>query len=608
MSRNNPDLSSTTVNFEQAELLLSKDIVIVDDTVENLRVLSNMLSDEGYKVRKATGGIMALKVVASLAPDLILLDIMMPDLSGFEVCQQLKNNPTTASIPVIFLSALDDTSSKVKGFQLGAVDYISKPFQIDEVLVRVRNQLTLRAAQQKISQLNAQLEAQVQERTKQLMGANSRLLEMAHYDSLTGLANRNMFMELLEEALHRSKIDSAFKFAVLFLDCDRFKVINDSLGHLLGDQLLQEMSHPLRGVVRHNDTLARLGGDEFAIILADIPDLNASIHVAERILESLKQPFYLNDYDIHMTVSIGIVLSSSHYEKPEQLLRDADIAMYRAKKSGRGQYQVFSSEMHQDAHKLLELETDLHRAIAQEEFTVHYQPIINLNTGKIAGFEALVRWLHPKRGLIPPGAFLPVAEETGLICSIGSWVMRQACHQIYQWQQQQSEPLRIYINLAAQQLIKTNLIDEIDQILAETQLKPESIKLEITESSMIQNLASTRRLLKQLCDRGIDLSIDDFGTGYSSLGQLQSFPVQTLKIDRSFIQRLDGTTQSLGLIPIILSIAKVTNMDVVAEGIETQQQLDQLRQLETNFGQGFFFSKPIDADSATQLMAQNPQW
>lgn len=399
MSINDRDFSSTSVNYDSAELLLYKDILIVDDTLENLRLLSNMLGEQGYTVRKATGGIAALKVVESLAPDLILLDIMMPDLSGFEVCRQLKANPATASIPVVFLSALDDTSNKIKGFQVGAVDYISKPFQMDEVLVRVRNQLVLKAAQEKICQLNARLEAKVEKRTEELVSANSRLQEMAHYDNLTGLANRNMFMERLEEALYRNKIDSTFQFAVLFLDCDRFKVINDSLGHLAGDTLLQEISHPLRTVVRQKDTLARLGGDEFAILLLDIPHLEASIHVAQRILDSLKQPFYINDYDIHMTVSIGIVLSCDRYEKPEEILRDADIAMYRAKRLGRGQYQVFSSEMHQDARQLLELETDLHRAVGREEFKVYYQPIINLDTGKIAGFEALVRWLHPKRGL-----------------------------------------------------------------------------------------------------------------------------------------------------------------------------------------------------------------
>lgn len=607
MDDNSLDLTANIAETNQIDPVFLQDILIVDDNVENLRVLSTMLLEQGYNVRKATGGKMTLKVVQALPPDLILLDIMMPDMDGYTVCQELKKNPETANIPIIFLTALDDVLEKVTAFGIGGVDYITKPFQIEEVLVRVRNQLSLRAAQQEICRLNSQLEDKVKERTQQLTAANDRLREIALYDTLTGLLNRGAFMEQLEQSLYRVKIDSTYQFAVLFLDCDRFKVVNDSLGHLVGDVLLKEIANPLQKVVRQNDTLARLGGDEFAILLSSIPNLNAAIEVAERILAIFKQPFYCNNYEIFINVSIGIVLSSPDYEQSEHLLRDADTAMYRAKDLGKGQYQVFTPIMYHAAHQLLQLETDLHRAVKQKEFTVYYQPIIELSTGKIAGFEALVRWLHPQYGLVPPGSFLPTAEETGLICQIGSYVMQEACRQLSQWHKQGFNRLKIYINLAAQQLNQSTLIEEIDRILAQTQLNPESLKLEITESSMMQNLQSTKLLLHRLRERGIQLSIDDFGTGYSSLNQLQSFPVNTLKIDRSFTHCLDRTVESLGLIPIILSIAGVMKIDVVAEGIENQEQLERLQELGCHFGQGFLFSKPLCAEDATRFIASRLQ-
>lgn len=600
--------TSKNTQTNEANSLRFKDILIVDDVLENLRLLSTMLTEQGYNVRKATSGQMALKAVQFLPPDLILLDIMMPDLNGYDVCKELKNNPTTAEIPIIFLSALDDVFDKVAAFKVGGADYITKPFQIEEVLVRVHNQLAFKAAQQEICRLNAQLEERVEERTQQLIAANNRLLEMALYDDLTGLVNRTAFIEKLEQSLYRAKIDTGYQFAVLFLDCDRFKVVNDSLGHLVGDALLKEIAKPLRNIVRQDDTLARLGGDEFAILLPKISDLKSSVLVAERILAIFQEPFCFDGYEIFMNVSIGIALSSPEYEQPEHILRDADTAMYRAKALGRGQYQVFTSAMHKDARQLLKLETELHRAVAQKEFAVYYQPVVDLGTGLIVGFEALVRWLHPQHGLVPPNSFLPIAEETGLIYSIGSWVMEQACRQLSQWQQQGFPNLKIYINMTAQQLCQATLIEEIDRLLDQIGLDAQSLKLEITESSMMQNLQSTRLILQQLRERDIQLSIDDFGTGYSSLGQLQAFPVNTLKIDRSFIGRLDGTSKNLGLIPVILSIAQVMNLDVVAEGIETMEQLTQLRDLGCQFGQGFLFAKPLDAQDVSQLLTQNPQW
>lgn len=590
--------------------ITKEDILIVDDTAENLRLLSTILIRQGYNVRKAINGQMALKAVQTVVPDLILLDIMMPEMDGYEVCQHLKANQQTAEIPVIFLSALSEVFDKVKAFEVGGVDYITKPFQFEEVVVRVKNQMALKAAEREIRLLNAQLEERVKERTRQLEIANAKLLEMALHDALTGLPNRTLFMECLEQALNRASSDSVYQFAVLFLDCDRFKVVNDSLGHLIGDELLIAIAHRLEASLSKSDTLARLGGDEFAILLTEIKELSSAAFVANQILESLSHPFQLKGHEVFINASIGIALGNFNYNKPEHLLRDADTAMYRAKALGKGQYHIFDPAMHDAALQLLQLETDLRRAINQQEFIVHYQPIVDLSEGRIAGFEALVRWHHPQRGMVSPSLFIPVAEETGLIILIGDWVLREACHQLRLWQKEKLKgiPLFMSVNLSARQFAQLDLIEQIDRIMEETQLNPHSLKLEITESAIMDNANFAAVILQKLRDRSIQLSIDDFGTGYSSLSYLHSFPVNTLKVDQSFVQRIDGKPENLGLIPAIMSIAQTMGMSVIAEGIETTQQLTQLRTLGCNFGQGYLFSKPMDAERVINLIASNPQW
>lgn len=601
-----------------------EDILIVDDTPENLRLLSTLLAKYGYSVRKALSGQMALTAVQTVVPDLILLDIMMPQMDGYEVCKRLKADPKTALVPVIFLSALNEAFDKVKAFAVGGVDYITKPFQFEEVLVRVRNQLALRAAEIQKQQINIELEARVRERTHQLEVANlelkreineRKLLEeqlrrMALYDALTGLPNRVLLMDRLEQALTQAKKFPGYQFAVLFLDCDRFKVINDSLGHPVGDELLIALSRRLELCLGELDTLARLGGDEFALLVTEIEEIGCATKIADKILKELSFPFQLKRQEVFINASIGIALGNLSYDRPEHFLRDADTAMYRAKKLGKGQYHIFDPTMHEAALQSLQLETDLCRAVSQQEFQLHYQPIVDLGAGKIVGFEALLRWCHPSRGLVGPGLFIPVAEETGLIKVIGNWVLREACRCLRSWQEKKlvDSSLVVSVNLSARQLVQQDLLTQIDQILAETQLNPECLKLEITESAIMDNAKSAVALLQKLRERQIQLSIDDFGTGYSSLSYLDSLPVDNLKIDRSFVRRLDGNPKNLGLVPAILSIAQALGMNAIAEGIETTEQLAQLRQLNCDFGQGYLFAKPLEEKQATALIASAPQW
>ncbi|MEH2237944.1 two-component system response regulator [Nostoc sp.] len=601
-----------------------KDILIIDDMADNLRVLSSILTREGYNVRKALNWQMALTATQTVLPDLILLDIMMPEVDGYEICQTFKAWELTADIPVIFISALDDVFDKVKAFKVGGVDYITKPFEFQEVLVRVQNQLALRSARLEILKLNVELEDRVKQRTGELEKAlqklqkeitsrqklQSQLLDIALHDSLTGLPNRVLFIRQLENALNRAKQESSYQYAVLFLDCDRFKVVNDSLGHVVGDELLIAIACRLQACLMPIHTLARLGGDEFGILLENITDINIAIQVAERILQQLSLAFKLSRYEVFMNASIGISWGNKDYDRPEYLLRDADTAMYRAKAQGKANYHVFNPGMHQEAIQLLELENDLRRAVERQEFLVYYQPIVSLPTGRISGFEALVRWQHPIHGLVSPTEFIPVAEETGLINAINTWVLESACHQLSIWQHHPvtPEPLTISVNLSARLFSQPNFVEQIDRIIYENKINPAYLELEITESVIMENTNAIKIILQKLKQRKIKLIMDDFGTGYSSLSYLHIFPLNALKIDKSFVKRMLENKENMGLVPAMIGIANSMGMSAIAEGVETQEQLAQLRSLNCNFAQGYLFSKPIEQQLVLKLLAAAPQW
>lgn len=426
----------------------------------------------------------------------------------------------------------------------------------------------------------------------------------ALHDSLTGLPNRHLLIERLELAIHRSKRFENYHFAVLFLDLDRFKVINDSLGHLAGDKLLIAIAHKLKVTFREVDLVARLGGDEFVVLLEDVKNIQEATHAVERLFSELKIPTIIEDRRVYTTASIGIVIGSKNYDQASDLLRDADMAMYRAKARGKARYELFDAEMHKQAIKRMHLENDLRRAVDDQEFVLHYQPIVSLVTGYIVGFESLIRWQHPNHGLKYPIEFITTAEEIGLIASLSYWALQTACQQLVKWQASSSNfvHLKISVNLSAKDLQQSDLVEEIDRILAQTQLQANCLTLEITESMLIEDIESTIVILSQLKEKGIQISIDDFGTGYSSLSYLHRLPIDNLKVDRSFVNQIQEGTKNARIVETIATLSEQLNLVAIAEGIETSQQLKHLQELGYQFGQGYLFSKPLRQDLVEEFL------
>jgi diguanylate cyclase (GGDEF)-like protein/PAS domain S-box-containing protein len=501
---------------------------------------------------------------------------------------------------------------------------ISQPFnsQLREYIVIVRDITKRKLAEEELVQYRYQLEQLVLERTIELIKVNQQLqqdiikrqeaqeqlLHSTLHDGLTGLPNQRLFLERVQEAIEYSKQQNNYLFAVLFLDLDRFKVINDSLGHLLGNQLLIEISHRLKSILRGGDIVARFGGDEFTILIEEIEDISTAIQVAERINKVLALPFKLNEHRVFTNVSIGIALNKADYEQAAQILRDADVAMYCAKALGKGRYEVFDPKMHEGAALLLELETALrHALLKQEEFRLDYQPIVSLTTGNIIGFEALIRWYHPELGLISPQDFIPLAEETGMIVSIGQWVLYEACQQMHTWHKQfpTSTPLTISVNFSGKQITQPNVFQEVKHILQQTGLKPCCLKLEITETLLMDNFELATTVISQLTALNVELHMDDFGTGYSSLSYLHRLPIKTIKIDRSFVTSIGSRGENLEIIRAIVTLAHNLNISVTAEGIETVEQLAQLKALQCDYGQGYFFLPPMEPAEVEILLAAN---
>jgi diguanylate cyclase (GGDEF)-like protein/PAS domain S-box-containing protein len=639
--------------------------------------------------------------------NLVLLDIEMPGLSGIQVLRAMRERHSAAELPVIMVTARQESQDIVAALGAGANDYVTKPVDFAVAVARIETQLArqqaeaaLRVSEERYAlavrgandglwdwdlRTNAiylsprwkemlgwddseiadhpsewfdRVHPDEAERVKaelaahlaghaghfetehrmlhrdgtyrwmrsrglavrdgngvayRMAGSQSDITEGKVADALTGLPNRILFIDRLAYCIDRARRREESMFAVLFLDLDRFKVINDSLGHIVGDQLLVALARRLERCLRSSDvvarlntehTIARLGGDEFTILLEDIRDVSDALRVAERVQETVAQSFALSQQEVFTTASIGIATSATRYELPEVVLRDADTAMYRAKSKGGGRCEVFDSAMRDRAVARLQLEIDLRRAVEREEFRLHYQPIVSLSTGRLTGFEALIRWQHPDRGLIYPDDFIAVAEETAVIAPIGWWVLREACRQLRGWQLETAgdPPLTISVNLSPRQFAQSQLATEILGILDQTGLAAQFLKLEITETTIMESTESASAVLAELKRIGVQLAIDDFGTGYSSLSYVHRFPLDALKIDRSFITEMGTGQRRSEIVGAIVNLAHNLGLEVIAEGVETKHQLDTLRSLGCEYGQGFLFSRPVERDAARALI------
>jgi diguanylate cyclase (GGDEF)-like protein len=591
-------------------------IICVDDERSMLDDLRDCLSQiaVGYAIAQAESGVAALSLITELTQNkieipLIICDRTMPEMDGATLLSHLHGQfPKTQKILITELAGLNEAIRAVESANL--YRYITKPWDETDLGLTVREALRSYEQAKQLAEQNhllKQMDLELQREIANRRRAEALLVYDALHDALTGLPNRTLLVERLEQAIRTARHDPAYQFAVLFIDLDRFKIVNDSLGHTVGDELLVAIATRFRHCLRNTDIIARMGGDEFTVLLENIQDSSDATQVAQRILESLCTPFNLTGHTLAASASIGIAMGSTAYDNAADLLRDADLAMYHAKETGRACYALFDRELHVQTLKLLQIQSDLRQALERQEFVLHYQPIVSLNTERLIGFEALVRWQHPQQGLISPAEFIPTAEETGFIIFLGEWVLREACRQMRHWQQQfpLHSRLTMSVNISGKQFSQANFVQQIEQILLETGLDAHLLKLEITESLLMENAKSSTAMLDRIQALGIRLSIDDFGTGYSSLSYLHRLRLDTLKIDRSFVRDVDLSVEKIEIIRTIIALAWNLGMEVVAEGIETKKQLFQLRSLKCEYGQGYLFSKPLDAEKIETLLARD---
>ena len=710
-------------------------ILIVDDVPTNITVLTEILMSD-YKMLCATNGKDALKLAASSVPDLILLDIMMPDMDGYEVCRQLKSDDRTQNIPVIFLTAKKEEEDEVKGLELGAVDYISKPFSsvilkhkarihmelklhrdnLEEIIQertieiskshhKLHQEITERIQVQKalieqrayflqlfenspqaimiiepdgkVVEVNKGFEKIFGYAVKEIKGQycknlivpeemvaedetfhqnilsgktisketfrlrkngelipvaflgypaivkdqieglfilyrdiserkkfEAQMLHQSFHDSLTGIPNRALLMERLSRSLERSKRRKEYQFAVLMIDLDNFKSINDSIGHMAGDKFLIQFSNQIKQCIRSTDTIARMGGDEFAVLLEEFNHPREIFKIARRIYNIGKSSFFIEKNEIKISASIGMVIKTKSYDLAENILRDADIALYRFKETGKSSFRIFKKEMYKRTLESLKMQSDLSHAISNNELVLHYQPIISVAKEELIGFEALVRWRHPVRGMVGPNLFIPLAEETDLILPLGRFVIKEACRQLKQWHDTipGADRLTMNVNISTKQFMDGELTNFIIKTLEENNLAPGCLNLEITESLIIKNAKSMISKLSVLKNHGIKVVLDDFGTGYSSLSYIQDFQIDSIKIDRSFINDMDRDGGSVEIVKTILALCRNLGLGVVAEGVERRTQLDILKELNCGKIQGFYFSKPVDRNKAADII------
>jgi diguanylate cyclase (GGDEF)-like protein len=569
-------------------------LLVVDDNSNNRDMLSRRLIRHGYAVEVAENGPEALAKINQAHYDLVVLDQMMPGMSGLDLLRLLRATYSQSELPVIMVTAVDNTQSVVDALGHGANDYVVKPVDMPVVAARIQSQLERSRADHR--------------------GRGS--------DALTKLCDRSLFLNHLTEALKRPRHDSTGTLAVLLINLDGFRMLNDSFGHASGDFVLIETARRFQATLSDNverqsevPLLARVGGHEFAVLLHSVGHPRQAETVAQALLSCLDWPFQLantgapllqdSGSQVSVSASVGITTPDSGESTAAELMRDAGLAMSCAREHGRNSWQQFDPAMRQRAQVRMALAMDLPHAIARNQLAVFYQTKVHLATRTVVGFEALLRWRHPEYGPIPPNDFIPIAEETGEIVSLGKWILRQACMQLKAWQAKFpcDPPLSMNVNLSVKQLADPTLVSSIEAILAETGVQAECINLELTESSLVSQIESARDVLAQLQTLRVGLDLDDFGTGYSSLSYLRTLRFDSLKIDRSFVNRLDSDPESGAIIETILNLARTLHMTVVAEGIESEEQLAKLIDLGCDTGQGFLFSKPVAADSAEAMLA-----
>ncbi len=497
------------------------------------------------------------------------------------------------------LNKLEEYSNKIDTLLVSQEKEICERKSTEEKLIKVRQDLEKRV-NDRTSELSKTVK-NLQEQINKRRMTEKELEQQAFYDQLTKLPNRSLFAKILKQVIERSNNSKGYLFAVLFIDLDRFKVINDSLGHIIGDELLIAASERMESCLRPDDTTSRFGGDEFAILLDNINKVGEATRVADRIQKKLKKPFELKGYEVFVSASIGIAFSATGYSREEDILRDADSAMYRAKALGRSRYEIFDTVMHSNAMKLMKLEGDLRRAVKNKEFVVHYQPIVSLKNKKIMGAEALIRWEHPEQGMVPPMEFIPLAEETGLITPIGEWILRKACMQINEWNNAGHKLLRVKVNFSVRQFHNQDVLKLIKKIAIETGVLYRLIDIEITESIATDNKCIV--ILHELRKLGMQISIDDFGTGYSSLGLLNRLPVNTIKIDKSFVKDIPDDSGAEGIVKTIIAMAHNLGMKVLAEGVETEEQRAFLEAHNCDEIQGYLFSPPVTVEEFNRLLS-----
>lgn len=568
------------------EIISRGRILVVDDEHANVRLLERLLLSAGFgEVRSLTDPCRVMSVCQEYQPDLIMLDLHMPKMDGYAVLQAIRAKAAPGTyLPILVLTADTTREAKERALSMGANDFLTKPFERTEVFLRTRNLLQTRFLHLALKDENRVLEA--------------KLVHQAFHDSLTGLANRALFRDRVEHALARCARGG--RVATLLFDLDNFKAVNDTVGHLEGDLLLTAVADRLRRATRGCDTVARIGGDEFAVLLDGIQNREHAMHVLERITEALRIPIPLQGREFIVAASVGVAFSDG-IDQVDDLLRNADVAMYSAKDNGKGRYAVFDPSMYEALLDRLELEADLRQAVERGQLKVFYQPIVELGTGTLTGVEALLRWHHPARDVGSTTGFISIAEETGLIVPIGKWVLAEACRQGRRWQMEAPDGVTpsISVNVSARQLQEPGFAGDVATILSETEFPADRLILEITESALMDNMAEVADRLHELKALGLRLAIDDFGTGYCNLSYLQQFPLDILKIDKSFVTNVSETGGAALLASTIVGLATTMKLHTVAEGVEHADQRSQLLALGCSHGQGFLFAKAVDADTVS---------